>query len=802
MQEKILQPAVAWDFGLGKGQAKGQIPGRVLVLLWQAFIVLTAICVFVPFVPAMPAASLDQSWIFGLNQAVAQGMAFGREMIFTFGPYSSIYSKSYHPATDGLMFWGALYLALFYASALLLAARDSRSKWLFLILFGLWLSCLMYSRDALFFSYPLLLAVCCFRLARPPLPGRAIIGIGLLFSPLGLLPLIKGTMLILCAAIALLAAMLFASQKQRQAALAALVAPLLAMALFWLLAGQALLDLPAYFIAMAPIISGYTEAMSVDGNWHEFIYYPPIALAMLVFILRQKATILPLRLFLAAVFFVYLFLSFKGGFVRHDAHVLMANIALLLAALVLVLLFFSRGSIIIMLLAMLYWQYIDSHYVKTSTAYLQLIIRASYIDAWYGINIRLFDSAKYAHDFETVRQQIAATAGLPKLPGTTDVYSYGQSDLIASGNTWHPRPVLQSYSVYTPELAEKNRQHLLGKNAPDNILLRIEPIDNRLPSTDDGASWPVLFANYRVRELARDYLILAKRQGQDLPAQANAALPSIAKQVVGMDQVVEVPQNGTPVFAAISLKQTMAGKLMNTLFKSRRLQIKVNLADGSKKSYRLVSGTAQAGFLLSPLIETGAEMQMLYQDMAFLVDKRVRSFSISPEGGRWQWRDSYEVDFRKLTIPGTGQTQSIPQERVFPDVAKYRIVRASQCDGSIDAVNSMTPVPAEVAAASWLRVSGWLAQSATQGRLPDQTLLVLTAGDGKQTFIETKATSRIDVANYLKQPSLAMVGYGMTFDSSRFAGRYTLGLAMVVGDHIQTCPQFHIPVTFKGNSKP
>ena len=37
-----------------------------------------------------------------------------------------------------------------------------------------------------------------------------------------------------------------------------------------------------------------------------------------------------------------------------------------------------------------------------------------------------------------------------------------------------------------------------GNNAPDNILFRVEPIDDRLPSLEDGPSWPLLISNYSI----------------------------------------------------------------------------------------------------------------------------------------------------------------------------------------------------------------------------------------------------------------------------------------------------------------
>ena len=80
----------------------------------QVVLLVTLICIFVPFSPVMPTAGFDPSWVFAMNQVVVQGLSFGKDIIFTFGPYSSIYTHIYHPTTDSLMLIGSGYLAISY----------------------------------------------------------------------------------------------------------------------------------------------------------------------------------------------------------------------------------------------------------------------------------------------------------------------------------------------------------------------------------------------------------------------------------------------------------------------------------------------------------------------------------------------------------------------------------------------------------------------------------------------------------------------------------------------------------------
>ena len=66
---------------------------RLTVSLWWTFVVVSIICVFVPLMPLFPAPDLDTSWAMVLNEAVAQRLVFGRDVVFTFGPYSSSFSE-------------------------------------------------------------------------------------------------------------------------------------------------------------------------------------------------------------------------------------------------------------------------------------------------------------------------------------------------------------------------------------------------------------------------------------------------------------------------------------------------------------------------------------------------------------------------------------------------------------------------------------------------------------------------------------------------------------------------------------
>ncbi|MDR3482093.1 MAG: hypothetical protein P4L91_15430 [Burkholderiaceae bacterium] len=647
-------------------------------LVWLA-IFITSICVFVPFSPMMPGNDLEQSWRFGIDQAVAQGLSFGKEMIFTYGPYASILTISYHPATDFMMLCGSLFLALSYAAYLAILAHGVQWRWA--LIYCAVLAGMVGSRDALLFSLPLLAGLSVFKIQTMEeetvfngKPGP--LYVALIFAPFGLLPLIKGSLSILCVAVVFLCFLLFMAKRNRLLALVCLCTPVVAMLAFWMASGQAVASLPDYFISMLPIVSGYTEAMANDGSTLELALYLAVSILMLLAISNQTQMRWKSRAFLACIYFVSLFVAFKAGFVRHDdKHAAISGSFILLTALLLQFVLHSRNVRravrMTLVFALCSWvnaaAYFESRYMEMPVDVVYGAM-TTYSLAWHGLTGRIEDKNWARTQFDAAASAVRASAPLPLLQGTTDIYSYGQSALIYSGNTWSPRPILQSYSAYTPALAEINRQHLLGSRAPDNIIIKPESIDSRLASLDDGASWPILLLNYRPTGMANDYLLL-RRTGTivDIPARDKPL-----SQHRFFREIVEVPPSSAPIFAEIEINQTLLGRIQSFLFKPSQLVIKLEQKNGAIKFYSIIAEMTKSKFLISPLVTTSTEFKALYDANGAPSENQVKSIAILARAGRFNsWNADYTISFSQIAPAQSNETTN---NKDLPDLrTTYRI---------------------------------------------------------------------------------------------------------------------------------
>jgi hypothetical protein len=453
----------------------------------------------------------------------------------------------------------------------------------------------------------------------------------------------------------------------------------------------------------------------------------------------------------------------------------------------------SQANIALLVCFCVWWS-IDAAYTKTSTAKLLSAVRSNYQAAWNGARQRLTDKDRLPRQFDQAVATLRAEAGFPSLPGSSDIYSYDQSYLIASGNRWNPRPVLQSYSAYTPALLETNKAHLLGSHAPDNLVFSVQPIDDRLPPLEDGASWPVILRNYQPTAFKNDFLFLQRRG--NIP---EVAQKTIATAQHGVGESVGVPDSATPLFVKIDLKPTALGALAGLLYKPTPLRITLTFDTGATRSYRIVSGMARAGFLVSPLIENTPELALLYAGPEYIRHKRVRSFSIAPVGGSSLWHSRFDVEFTPVSFPSSPEAvRLLNLDRPAPLAAGQKLERAEHCDGSIDILNGQTPPPASFEATRLLGLAGWMAISTDKGEVPQRLLAVATQAGGPTYLIPTRKHPRGDVAAHFGKPQLEASGYAATVDVSGLRGQFTLGLGYEANGTIKLCPQFAIPGRFGG----
>ncbi len=747
--------------------------------------------------PDLPYPGQDSAWVLALNQAVADRLAFGRDVIYPLGPWGNVYAGQFHPATDNMMLAGGTIIALALAGGLAALARGGRC---WVILLAPLLVATVGERDPVFVAIPLLLLAVAVAVARPahgdrPNRRRGIwraAALLLLTVSCALLALIKGTFgtqAVPMVGLAVLAVL--AGRRFRLAALM-LACYIASLTGFWLLAGQHLADLPAYIATMPVVIAGYSEGLAVGGPPSDIAAYlgGSAALIWLFWSGRKPGEPVGTVLLLLGLLFT-LFVAFKSGFVRHDEHALIAAGTLAMMPVLLVATLGTRrlGAALLITLSVL--TFISHHYPgyewpSFARGHDRLTMAAS--GAW----TRMADPGRLPRLFDAYMAAARIGMPLPHVSGPTDIYSSGQMILLANGLEWSPRPAMQSVTVLGETLARADLDHLQGiggRHPPvQNVFYRVESEDNRLRTTQDGLSWPSLLSEFRVESYDRALdLALLRRQPGDRPAAVPGATFLDGQNRLGEDMALPELPTGL-AWATLDIQPTFAGRLASLLFRPPLLTITIRYANGPVERFRLISALARAGFLLTPSVLNTQDMLSLLLPEHRTPAGRPVSINVTGESGtRWLWQQRFSLRLQAMNIPVQEQVRAmlLPAPLNPAPMATEDVGAADACAIELVDGHPASAKPVEVRRIA--DVSGWTVISIARGEAPDRVLVRLTDTGGHTWETVAQPRPRLDVAGYFVNPALTSTGFDARFDVSSLSGAYTVTIVGKRGNSSWRC---------------
>jgi hypothetical protein len=611
--------------------------GLIGLLIWVSII----------SVPVVEAVGVDQSWERALAHFFHKEAQAGVDYVFTFGPLGVFYTTAF----DATLFWPKyaweiLVKLVFTVLLLHLMSRlpDIASKILFCFVIGMFLGVdsrhinetlyQLFVSDALYAFVLTYIGV----LLVESEGCRAIqIAMALL---LAMVSLVKFTFLLLAISLVLVAAAQWTWSGRKGQATALVFTFMISFLAGWLLLGQSLFNLPAYFYSSWQIASGYTDGMGLAGSNFDL----GLAIAILVGLLLQlwlamgSARSRSWRPATSAIIATSICLLWKHGFTRQDEHAFV----FFTSAIFLPFLLIPPGTIG-------KWRRAASYGVMLVTVVMGVIGVHSVTKSNWSPDLALEEwttrlKVRAGFVFHP-RHEIArlnSLAGLSKkgweLPQMKAVIGNGTVDLLSSlcgivfanDLNWGPRPVFQSYSAYTPSLAAMNARFFASERAPEFVIIHFTPIDKHLSAMED---WPAL------REILRTYVpamvekhllllrhIPATTSTQNAP-QSDAI---VLDRTVHFEERIDLSRlQGQAAVLSVGFQPTMLGRLRSLFFRPASLWMTLETAEGKEVRYRIVPALAEAGFLINPLVETYNDILKIFGTARA---KQVRSLRFSCEG--------------------------------------------------------------------------------------------------------------------------------------------------------------------------
>lgn len=567
----------------------------------------------IPGLPPPSIPGLDPSWVEGLSMARARGLVPGKDILWTYGPlaFLGLPDSLTAPMWPPLIYRLALYLL--WAAALLrlsLHPRNQSPIWSVLVVGLAGLIAPDLTGDPLELSVIALSALILLEIDRWRIVELACLSVLVGIALLGKVSLgLEGGAIFA----GILVGLWVEGYSKKYILAAAVSLPAVTFAFFWTATGH-----PGRFLAYLrytiAISAGYSASMSFPGPLWELIFITGSLVTLFVglpFLADDLRKLAPAYLPAAAG----AFLVYKHGVVRQVGNE-------------------ETVPLRLVLLATLFAVCVYSRRYRFALAGFQIVsIIAGYLlvsNLWpltapnlrYRLSLQI---GEYAHAYfhwpatwkrlqDESRKALSALQLAPEFDrvigrGSVDAEPWNIAAIEANHWSWNPRPVIQSYSAYTPELDRANAEHLDGPTGADFILASWAPIDGRHPFFEDPLSWRTLLNRYR-SDISDPTTLVMRRSSE---ARFEDAEP-FAAGVARWGEEIRVPGGRSPILLSAGVRKSLYGTLVNFAFRSTWVWINVRRESGQTERYRAVAANLPSGFLIDPLPRNLAELNLVGQN--------------------------------------------------------------------------------------------------------------------------------------------------------------------------------------------
>jgi hypothetical protein len=691
---------------------------------------------------------LDESWGFALNYFHEKGLIHGRDVAFTYGPFSWLAIPMDLGRNSGIAIFAQSlsWLALVAILAWLAFRRKVPLLRLFLLACGM----LAARRIFLQFGYAgwdfflaflaLLLLACCTLTRRWAGWYGAAAALG------AFLALVKfSTGIEVLAAVLLFAGALGLADRRKSLtafAIAGVAAPLV-FAACYLAYYPSFAAMMRYLRAGVELSSGYSAAMSLPGAGRALTVAGLIALCyglLLAALYRFRQP----SLSLAMAGIGPLFLEFRHAFVREPGHVeiFFAFVPLVWAAVLLATEITRKNGIylaaIVVLFSICWYSGASfSRWTAVKGAFRAMVSMPSL----YGSQLRRSLAQASAANLAGDRLPPALLARIGRQ--SVAIFPWEASYAAANAIDYRPFPVFQAYSAYTAYLDGWNSEFLQdSRKAPLFILLDWKSIDGRHPLLDVPATLLAMFQYYDFDGIYGEHLLLRRR-----PAPRFRALRRVGTGRLRLGAPFRFPASEHPLVARVYLRPDLAGWLGRLFFRIPELDI-VAGSGGQFLAARIPPDVTSGGIPLNFLPLDLAGVRTLFEDNrvmepsgAILIDG-AGAGSFRPEA----LAEIYEVPEVRLNVA----RETYPDFAALQRLVEPYLGRIEQLNG-VGPENYEMPIPASP---GYLSVQGW----AIDPSMSAPAAAVYLDLDG-QLHRASYGFPRQDIAALFHNPALAPCGF-------------------------------------------
>ena len=570
-------------------------------------------------IPEPPIVELDPSWQAVLSYSEGKDFQFGKDIVFSYGPYGWLLSHYILPQQleKKLFYEIIIKFIISFFIVFSITGLKYKTNLLFFLLY-----CLsgLYFTDN--FITTQIVVIFYFVLCRRDVKLYNTI---LAFIILAFYANTKFTFTILVS-LSVILAFIYNYPKKSKGFLFSFISFPIFFLLFWFYANQEFSSLYYFVLNSVSVTKSYSIAMGVEESFLiffiGFMSCIIILIPCLVVIFKnfKDFQYLPLPiLFLLSVFLVW-----KHGFVRADHHVLALfgyffSITLILSELLHKRLIYKPFLFVLPL-----------SFVGIALTDHKLITHAGTFIShrFYDTTSMLFDINSaiidYNKKFKILKSQHDLSPYKKFVQNRTiDTIDSQQAVLLLNDLNYRPRPIIQNYKSYSNDLIRKNSNFIASIKSPDFIFWKHGYIDNRFPSQCDSiltASIPYCYnplfdTPYGLLMERKNNFTMFENLKKDLIYQKFSK--------IGNEHILNT-DGKYGLWITCNFKQPFLGALRSFLYKPPILHIEVTDVFNTSHTYRIIPSISSSGFLIHPFLKSQYDLKLFSEFKALPSVKKFR----------------------------------------------------------------------------------------------------------------------------------------------------------------------------------
>ena len=232
--------------------------------------------------------------------------------------------------------------------------------------------------------------------------------------------------------------------------------------------------------------------------------------------------------------------------------------------------------------------------------------------------------------------------------GSTAVYPWEVSYVQDFTKSYKTMPIFQAYSAYTKYLDERNAEFFAdSRSAPDYVIFSLQAIDNRFALLECPATCFELFRHYRIAAKAsvnaegkeHTEFLLSRDKPKDF------TVTKINTLEVSRDGIISVPDVNAHCLMKMNMPLSLLGQAAKFLWKIPGVNMEVEFVDGSHISKRVLPEVMSNNMLISPLAIDDASFVAVMNGK--VNTNRVKSIQFSGDGLKY-YSSRINITFSEL----------------------------------------------------------------------------------------------------------------------------------------------------------